>query len=139
MVIRPARPRDVEAVLAVWTRADAVPSATDDIDGVRALLAHDPGSLLVADLDGEIVGTLIAAWDGWRGNMYRLAVVPERRRDGIAGALARAGHDRLDALGCRRISAIVVGDHDHAVGFWEDAGYEWQGGIRRYVSGRHAD
>ena len=110
-----------------------MPSATDDADGVLALMARDPGALLVADDDGAVIGSLIAAWDGWRGHMYRLAVRPEHRRRGVATALVRAGEQRLHDVGCRRISALVVGDHEHAVGLWESAGYAWQADIRRYV------
>jgi ribosomal protein S18 acetylase RimI-like enzyme len=133
MVIRPATNADIEPVLACWQRADAVPSATDDAAGLRALLARDPGALLVADIEGRVAGTLIAAWDGWRGNMYRLAVVPEHRRAGIATELVRAGQQRLRSLGCRRITALVVEHHDPAVAFWERAAYTWQRSTRRYV------
>jgi ribosomal protein S18 acetylase RimI-like enzyme len=133
MVIRAATTTDVEPVLTCWQRAEAVPSATDDAAGIRALLNRDPGALLVAEIGGGVAGTLIAAWDGWRGNMYRLAVVPEHRRAGIATGLVRAGHQRLRSLGCRRITALVVGDHDPAVAFWERAGYTWQRTTRRYV------
>ena len=40
----------------------------------------------------------------------------------------RAGEARLRAIGCRRITALVVGDHEHAVGLWTSAGYTWQTG-----------
>jgi ribosomal protein S18 acetylase RimI-like enzyme len=133
MVIRPATRADIAAVLALWLRAGAVPGATDDGDGIATLLDADPGALLLAVADDAIVGTLIAGWDGWRGNMYRLAVAPDHRRSGIAGRLVRAGEARLEALGCRRITALVVGDHDHAVGLWTSAGYTYQAGTRRYV------
>jgi ribosomal protein S18 acetylase RimI-like enzyme len=133
MVIRPAVASDIAEVLALWRAAGAVPGATDDDPSVRALLAVDPSALLVADIDGRVAGTLIAAWDGWRGNMYRLAVLPEHRRAGVAGALVRAGEARLEDLGCRRITALVVGHHDDAVAFWSSAGYEHQACTRRYV------
>jgi ribosomal protein S18 acetylase RimI-like enzyme len=133
VVIRPATSEDVPRVLAVWRDAGAVPGATDDAASVAALIAFDPGALLVADADGEIGGTLIAAWDGWRGDMYRLAVVPAHRRNGVAVALAAAGEERLRALGCRRITALVVGDHEHAVSFWTSIGYTRQAGTHRYV------
>ncbi len=55
----------------------------DHLDDVQRLLSHDAGSLLVADADGAIVGALIAASDGWRGNMYRLAVHVEHGRVGV--------------------------------------------------------
>ena len=50
------------------------------MEDVERLIADSPAALLVAERDGEIVGVLIAAWDGWRGNMYRLAV-----REGAGG------------------------------------------------------
>jgi ribosomal protein S18 acetylase RimI-like enzyme len=133
MVIRCATTDDVARVLTVWRDAGAVPSATDDEASIDALLAFDPGALLLAEVDGDVVGTLIAAWDGWRGAMYRLAVVPEHRRNGVAGALAAAGEARLRALGCRRITALVVGEHEHAVAFWASVGYTRQAGQHRYV------
>lgn len=133
MVIRPATSDDLARVLTVWRDAGAVPSATDDETSIAALLAFDPGALLVAEVDGVIVGTLIAAWDGWRGDMYRLAVVPDHRRNGVAAALATAGEARLRARGCRRITALVVTEHEHAVGFWTSVGYTRQAGQQRFV------
>jgi beta-N-acetylhexosaminidase len=61
-------------VLAVWRKAGSVPGATYSEEALAQLLEASPDGLLVAELDGELVGTLIAAWDGWRGNLYRLAV-----------------------------------------------------------------
>jgi ribosomal protein S18 acetylase RimI-like enzyme len=133
VTVRAARDDDLAAVLALWADAGAAPSATDDIDALHGLLARDPEALLLAEVAGGVAGTLIAGWDGWRGNMYRLAVAPAQRRRGIATALVRAAHDRLRAAGCRRITALVLGSHDHAVGFWERAGYDWQVEIRRYT------
>jgi GNAT superfamily N-acetyltransferase len=78
---------DLAAVVALWRAAESVPTATDTKDALAALLARDPGSLLIAETDGVVVGSLIAAWDGWRGSFYRLAVDPGWRRRGIAIAL----------------------------------------------------
>lgn len=80
-------------------------------EGVLGLLDADPEALLVAESDGgEIVGSLIAAWDGWRGSFYRLAVNPEQRRQGIGTALLREGERRLLAHGAARLTAIVADD-----------------------------
>ncbi len=71
-------------VFALWRAAELPPSVTDDVDSVRRLIAHDAAALLVAEIDGEIVGSLCGTGDGWRGNLYRLAVHPSHRRGGIA-------------------------------------------------------
>ena len=70
VVIRAARLEDVKRVLALWDQARSPAAVTpDDVRSVSRLIAHTDDALLVAVLDGQIVGALIAAWDGWRGNM----------------------------------------------------------------------
>ena len=97
---------------------------------------RDHGDLfLVAEDAGRLVGTLIAGWDGWRGNMYRLAVLPAYRRQGVATALVGEAERRLRALGARRITALVISDHDWATGFWRAAGYELDERMARFVKG----
>ena len=88
---------------------------------------------MVAVLDGEVIGALIAGWDGWRGNMYRLAVRGEHRRKGIGIALVRAGEEYLCSRGARRITALVAFDDGAAGAFWESAGYPRDREIGRRV------
>lgn len=80
-----------------------------------------------------MVGTLIATWDGWRGNMYRLAVEPAHRRQGIALALVRSGEMRLRDRGARRTTALVAGDDPVACALWASAGYHAELGTARFV------
>lgn len=132
-MIRPAAAADIDAVLALWRAAGSAPSATDDAPGVRALLDHDGDALLVAVVDGVVVGSLIAAWDGWRGHLYRMAVHPDHRRQGVAAALAAEGERRLAARGCRRIDAIVLDEATPARALWASVGYREQDDVARWV------
>lgn len=130
--IRPCRPAEHAAVLDLWERAASRRSPTDDLDGLAKVEAHPTAVLLVA-VDGDvIVGSLIAGWDGWRGNLYRLTVSPEYRRRGLGRALVREAEQWLTGQGARRISALVEGEHPWAVGFW-NATYEHEVGTLRYV------
>jgi len=117
-VIRPATVDDIEAVIALWTDV-VLDSFHDGPDDVRRLLVRDPDALLIAEDDGgRVVGTLIVGWDGWRGNLYRMAVAPAARRKRVAAALVAEGERRLADAGCRRISAVVVRDDEAAPAFW---------------------
>jgi ribosomal protein S18 acetylase RimI-like enzyme len=132
--IRSGGPDDVEDVVALWHRvADVLPSSTDDEPAVRALLDRDPEALLVGEADGRVVATVIVGWDGWRGNLYRLAVDPAFRRARVASSLIAEAERRLAATGCRRIAAAVQMDEDHAVQFWTAAGYVESGHAGRFV------
>jgi ribosomal protein S18 acetylase RimI-like enzyme len=131
--IRAVTDSDRRAVLALWATAGGRPSPTDDEGSISKLLAADPGALLVAEVEGELAGTLIAAWDGWRGSFYRLAVDPRRRRQGLARALVRAGEDRLEVLGAVRLTAIVADEVPAGAAFGEAVGYERQPATDRHV------
>ena len=132
--IRAATAADIDAVLGVWAEARSAAARTpDDPQFVEHLLERDPGALLVAEVDRVVVGALIAGWDGWRGNVYRLAVLPSHRRQGIARRLVEAGHDRLRAQGARRITALVGGEEGAAHGLWRAVGYKRDEFVHRFV------
>lgn len=100
ITIRPVRREDVEKVLALWAEARSEHASTaDGPSEVERLIADSPAALLVAERGREVIGTLIAGWDGWRGNMYRLAVSEAHRREGVGIALTRAGEEYLRERG----------------------------------------
>ena len=109
-------------VQALWRAAGAVPSTTDDLPALEHLVSEHGDLFLVAAEDNRPVGTIVGGWDGWRGNIYRLAVLPSHRRRGLARALVAEVARRLAARGARRITVLVEGHDTRAVAFWESLG-----------------
>jgi ribosomal protein S18 acetylase RimI-like enzyme len=101
-------------------------------------LTNEPGGiLLVVIIDDRIVGSVIGGWDGWRGNIYRLAVTPAYRRRGIARRLVAEISSALFAKGAERLSALVEHEHPWAIDFWQslrDLGYERDPLFARYIA-----
>lgn len=121
-------------MLKLWDAARSGHASTpDQLDDIERLVTGSPAALLVAEREGRIVGALIAAWDGWRGNMYRLAVRDDHRREGIGLALTRAGEEYLRGCGARRVTALVAFDNGVAGDFWDAAGYPLDREIGRRV------
>ncbi|MFF8942225.1 GNAT family N-acetyltransferase [Streptomyces sp. NPDC014864] len=135
--IRTASSAEAPALLAFWARSAEGTSITDDEDGVTRLLDRDPEAVLVAERDGAIVGTVIAGYDGWRCHLYRLAVDPDQRRQGIAAALLAGAHERFVALGGRRADAMVLDHNELGQHAWRAAGYhvdeEWSRWVRPLI------
>ncbi|MFI9751283.1 GNAT family N-acetyltransferase [Streptomyces collinus] len=131
--IRAATPEDLDAVLAFWKVAAEGTSISDDRAGVERLVARDPEALILAERHGEPAGTVIAGFDGWRCHLYRLAVHPDHRRQGIATALLAAAEERFVRLGGRRADAMVLTRNESAHRAWDAAGYGPEEQWRRWV------
>jgi ribosomal protein S18 acetylase RimI-like enzyme len=121
-----------------------VPYSQEHFDGVEALwqavfpgdaprhaarivippkLALQPDLLLVAVEDGEVIGSVMAGYDGYRGWINRLAVLSSHRRKGLGRALMAEAEKRLLALGCAKINLQVIVPNADVVGFYRRLGY----------------
>ena len=120
-------------MLDLWRQAEAIPSRTDTLENLHRLVGEGSGLFLVAEEGGRLVGTVIAGWDGWRGNMYRLAVLPRFRRRGIARSLVAEAERRLRAKGARRITALIAKSEEQTMAFWQATGYGHDQRMLRYV------
>jgi len=140
VIIRAAREDDIPAILSLWQEAGVTPtSVTDSVEGLTLLMQEPAGLLLVSIVNDQIVGSVIGGWDGWRGNIYRLAVAPACRRKGIARRLVQEISSALFAKGARRLSALVEHEHPWAIKFWNsmrDLGYQRDPQFVRYIADR---
>ncbi len=129
--LREATLADIPAVREFWKLAaeDTNRADSDSAPALERLLERDPAALLLADEDGQIVGSLIIGWDGWRCHLYRFAVHPDRRRRGIGRALLDTAERRFAGFGGHRVDAMVLADNAIAHPAWAAAGYapqpEW--------------
>lgn len=136
VMLRAAERCDLGQVLALWTQVDAAPRHTDNLGSLQDLIRHAPGALIVAvDDEGQIVGSVIAAWDGWRGSIYRLAVAPDYQRQGLGRRLLAAAEQRLASVGAVRSQAIVAESDPQALAFWHASGWQLERQQRRLVKG----
>lgn len=136
VAIRPCRSDECATVLELWKDAAATPSISDTVENLMRLVREYSDLFLVAEHDGRLVGTVIAGWDGWRANIYRLAVLPNYRRRGVGRALVEEVESRLFAKGARRISILVEHKDAVAVSFWNslnDIGHESDPRMVRYI------
>jgi ribosomal protein S18 acetylase RimI-like enzyme len=133
--LRAASGADVAAVLEFWaSSAHDAHRPADTAEALAGLIAWDPDALVLAvDGDGCVVGTVVAGWDGWRCHLYRLAVAPHRRREGIGRALIDAAEARFVAAGAVRADAMVLTDNGEAHAAWRAAGYAPQAEWSRWV------
>lgn len=122
--IAPYRPDQLAGVDALWREAfpDDPPRNRAEIS-IPAKLAVQPELLLVATDDGEVVGSVMAGYDGHRGWIYSLAVRSTHRGRGLGVSLIEEAEARLKALGCLKVNLQVRATNERVVGFYRDRGY----------------
>jgi ribosomal protein S18 acetylase RimI-like enzyme len=130
--IREARPEEFDEIVAFWATIDRHTALPDRREHLETFHAFSPDLLLVAELEGRIVGTVIGGWDGWRANIARLSTDPNLRRKGVARLLVQEIERRLQAKGARRVYALVDRRSAPAIPFWEAYGYTYNENILQY-------
>jgi ribosomal protein S18 acetylase RimI-like enzyme len=93
---------------------------SDTLEEIQKKLKRDPDLFLVAELNKEIVGTVIGGYDGRRGMIYHLAVHKTVREQGIGATLLNEVEKRLQEKGCVKYYLLVLADNERAVQFYEN-------------------
>jgi ribosomal protein S18 acetylase RimI-like enzyme len=116
--------RDTESVIALWQATGLTRSWNNPHLDIQRKLTVQPELFLVAEDAGEIVGTVMAGYDGHRGWLYYLAADPMRRGQGIGRRLVAAAEELLLELGCPKVQLMVRPDNEEVLGFYDTLGYE---------------
>jgi ribosomal protein S18 acetylase RimI-like enzyme len=124
VAIRPATDDDADTIVALWEAAGMLAYTPEPGDDLARTRAHDPELVLVAELDGRVVGTVTGTWDGRRGWIMRLAVDPAVRRRRIGSQLTDEVEARLRERGAQRANLLVVTHNREALAFWRERGYQ---------------
>jgi ribosomal protein S18 acetylase RimI-like enzyme len=124
VTIRPYDDADERKVAALWreTWPDSAPH-NDPIAMIRQKRAVEHDLFFLAELDREIVGTVMAGYDGHRGWIYTVVVAAPHRHCGIGTALIRHAEAALAGRGCTKVNLQVRSDNAEVVAFYEKLGY----------------
>lgn len=123
--IRPYESKDHAQVVALWSdvfRDD--PPWNEPASMIRRKLSVQPELFLVAVVDDQVVGTVMAGFDGVRGWIHHLAVRGSHRRRGIASALMGAAEKGLEIAGCPKVNLQVRATNRQVIAFYRSLGYE---------------
>lgn len=87
-------------------------------------LAFQPELFWVALAGEQVVGSIMAGYDGHRGWLYSVAVLPGEQRRGLGTQLVRTAEAALTALGCSKVNLQVRDTNRAVAAFYAGLGYE---------------
>ncbi len=126
--IRHYRSCDHTQVLALWEAVMFSPNGpNEEATNIARKLATQPGFFLVAEMDGQIVGSTVGSLErGW-GWIQKVAVHPDYQRRGIATQLVRRAEAEHAKLGAFRTVLLTRDDNTAGRALYEQLGYNvWE-------------
>lgn len=130
MEIRAFSLQDEPAVIALWERCGLLRPWNDPHKDILRKLCVQPELFLVGEVNGRIVATVMAGYEGHRGWINYLAVDPDYQRRGLGRRILARAEELLLELGCPKINLQVRATNHQVVEFYRKLGY----GIDEVVS-----
>lgn len=126
LALRPLVEAEIPAAVAVWKACRLVRPWNDPEADARRALAGPASTIIAAAFPERLIGTAMCGWDGHRGWVYYLGVVPGYRHRGIARALMHECEAWLAAHDAPKIQLMVREGNEEAVRFYRSIGYAEQ-------------
>jgi ribosomal protein S18 acetylase RimI-like enzyme len=127
-------PADYEQVFKLWKSIEkgVHVGRSDTLDEIKKKIARDPDLFLVAELNGNIIGSVIGGFDGRRGLIYHLAVSASFRGKGIGSCLMDEVESRLRAKGCLKCYLLVTEDNLEVADYYQRRGWQAMDTVHLY-------
>lgn len=130
--IRSYKPSDYPAVKHILQEADMFNDSWDSEVNLAEMIAADAETVLVAEMDGVIVGSVYVIRFGSNvAYIFRLAVKKEQRDKGIGSKLLEEVQKRFSAKGFREFGMFVTANETKLHEFYNKRGYHTSG--RQFV------
>lgn len=123
MNIRPFEIDDQAELIALWRETGLVTSKNDPQKDIKRKLQVDRELLLVAAIDGIVIGSVMGGYEGHRGWVNYLAVSANFQRQGIASKLMRRVESDLLLKGCAKINLQLRATNSSVLAFYAALGY----------------
>ena len=123
MIIRKYTDNDRDGLVELWSESfPDNPPHNEPSEMIEAKLQVDD-LIFVAEDDRRIVGACMAGYDGHRGWLYSVAVLPDQRRRGIGQSLIKSAMKALREIGCIKVNLQIRASNHEVKAFYESLGF----------------
>lgn len=115
---------DRAQVIELWRTVFGYETAHNEPSlAISKKVATNDGMFFVATEGLNIIGTVMAGYDGHRGWLYAVAIHPEQRRSGLGSRLVRFAEVALSGVGCMKINLQLLATNEATAAFYKSLGY----------------
>ena len=116
--------RHQEAVVDLWEKCGLIVPQNDPVEDIQKKLDFQPELFFVALLDGQLIGSVMVGYEGHRGWLNYLAVLPSFQKKGYGKKLVNKAIEELRNMGCLKLNLQVRKSNTEVIQFYKHLGFE---------------
>ena len=129
-IIRPFKLEDKNSVVELWKICRLTRPWNNPEKDIERKLNVQSELFLVLEIQGSIIGSVMAAYDGHRGVINYLAVHPSYQKKGYGKILMTHVEQELLNKGCPKINLLVRSDNLNVKRFYKGLHYDEQDDVK---------
>jgi ribosomal protein S18 acetylase RimI-like enzyme len=111
-------------VVDLWRRCNLIVPWNDPVEDIQKKVDFQPELFFVALLNGQVIGSIMVGYEGRRGWLNYLGVLPDYQKQGYGRKLVERAIDELRKLGCLKVNVQIRNSNSSAVGFYKRLGFK---------------
>jgi ribosomal protein S18 acetylase RimI-like enzyme len=123
MKIRKYKSKDKAELIQLWKECKLSNSKNDPEKDINRKLKSGCGSILIGVEDGAIVASAMVGYEGHRGWINYLAVLPAFQGLGYGKQIMEKAEQELRKVGCPKINLQIRVENKAVVKFYEGLGF----------------
>lgn len=112
-----------KALIELWKECNLIVPQNDPIEDIQKKIEFQPELFFLALLDGKLIGSVMVGYEGHRGWLNYLAVLPNHQNRGYGRKLVERAITELEKLGCLKLNVQIRESNIPAVRFYERLGF----------------
>ncbi len=113
-----------DAVVDLWKRCNLTVPQNDPVEDIQKKLDFQPALFFIALLNGEPIGSIMVGYEGHRGWLNYLAVLPNHQKRGYGRKLVEKAIDALKKMSCQKVNLQIRRNNVSAIDFYKHLGFK---------------
>ena len=118
------KPEFQDAVVDLWKKCNLITPQNDPVEDIKKKTDFQPELFLIGLLIGKVIGSLMVGYEGHRGWINYLAVLPEYQKKGYGRKLVERAIEELTRLGCQKVNLQVRETNLYIIDFYKHLGFK---------------
>ncbi len=113
-----------DAVVELWRKCNLIVPQNDPVEDIQRKLAFQPELFFVALFKENVIGSVMVGYEGHRGWLNYMAILPEHQKKGYGRRLVDKAIDELRKLGCLKVNLQVRRNNVSVIEFYKHLGFK---------------